>query len=125
MIQSHVTKMDLTPVKTAAEAKFLSYLSPLSIGFRMLYHTTDSNKNSFFRKLGHMSDDVIFMSRDKKNFLLAIIMRTDKFHSHIYEDLSIKNCLVYQNFKSFEGGEKFPPPHRNKVKKLQEQTLNL
>ena len=33
MIQSHVTKKDLTPVKTAAEAKFLVYLSPLSISF--------------------------------------------------------------------------------------------
>ena len=79
MIQSHVTKMDLTPVKTAAEAKFLAYLSPLSISFRMLYHTTESNKNLFFHKLGHMSDDVIFMSRVKKIFLLTVIMRTDKF----------------------------------------------
>ena len=68
MIQSHVTKMDLTPVKTAAEAKFLAYLSPLSISFRMLYHTTESNKKLFFQKLGHMSDDVIFMSRVKKMF---------------------------------------------------------
>ena len=68
MIQSHVTKMDLTPVKTAAKAKFLAYLSPLSVSFRMLYHTTESNKNLFFQKLGCMSDDVIFMSRVKKNF---------------------------------------------------------
>ena len=66
MIQSHMTKMNLTPVKTAAEAKFLAYLSPLSIGFRMLYHTL--TKNLFFQKLGHMSDDVIFMSRVKKIF---------------------------------------------------------
>ena len=114
MIQSHVTKMDLTPVKTAAEAKFLDYLSPLSIsplsiGFRMLYHTTESNKHLFFRKLGNMSDDIIFMSRDKTFFLLTIIMRTDKFCSHIYEDLSIKNCLVYQNFKGLGVG-KNPPP---------------
>ena len=79
MIKSHVTKMDLTPVKTAAKAKFLAYLSPLSISFRMLYHTTESDKNLFFQKLGHMSDDVIFMSRVKKFFLLTIIMRTDKF----------------------------------------------
>ena len=67
-IQSHMTKMDLTPVKTAAEAKFLAYLSPLSISFRMLYHTTELNKNLFFQKLGHMSDDVIFMSCVKKIF---------------------------------------------------------
>ena len=60
--------MDLTPVKTAAEAKFLAYLSPLSMIFRMLYHTTESNENLFFQKLGHMSDDVIFMSLVKKNF---------------------------------------------------------
>ena len=33
IIQSHMTKMDLTPVKTAAEAKFLAYLSPRSISF--------------------------------------------------------------------------------------------
>ena len=79
MIQSHVTKMDLTPVKTAAEAKFLAYFNPLSISFRMVYHTTESNKNLFFQKLGRMSDDVIFMSRVKKFFLLTIIMRTDKF----------------------------------------------
>ena len=68
MIQSHMTKMAVTPVKTAAEAKFLAYLSPLSISFRMLYHTTELNKNLFFQKLGHMSDDVIFMSRVKKIF---------------------------------------------------------
>ena len=68
MIQSHITKMVLTPVKTAAEAKFLAYLSPLSISFRMLYHTTELNKNLFFQKLGHMIDDVIVMSRVKKNF---------------------------------------------------------
>ena len=72
MIQSHMTKMDLTPVKTAAEAKFVAYFSPLSISFRMLYHTTELNKSSFFQKLGHilycMSDDVIFMSRVKKIF---------------------------------------------------------
>ena len=68
MIQSHVTKMDLTPVKTAAGAKFLAYLSPLSISFRMPYHTTESNKNLFFQNLGHMSDDVIFMSRVKEIF---------------------------------------------------------
>ena len=60
--------MDLSPVKTAAEAKFLAYLSPLSISFRILYHTTESNKNSFFQKLGRMNDDVIFMSRVKKIF---------------------------------------------------------
>ena len=63
MIQSHMTKMVVTPVKTAAEAKFLAYLSPLSISFRMLYHTTESNKNLFFQKLGQMIDDVIVMSR--------------------------------------------------------------
>ena len=68
MIQSHVTKMDFAPVKTVAEAKFLAYLGPLSILFRMLYHTTESNKNLCFQKLGHMSDDVIFMSRVKKHF---------------------------------------------------------
>ena len=68
MIQSHMTKMDLTPVKTAAEAKFLTYLRPLSISFRMLYHTTELNKNLFFQKLGQMSDDVILMSRVKKYF---------------------------------------------------------
>ena len=66
MIQSHMTKMVLTPVKTAAEAKFLAYLSPLSISFR--YHTTELNKNLFFQKLGHMIDDVIVMSRVKKIF---------------------------------------------------------
>ena len=80
MIQSHVTKMDLTPVKTAAEAKFSAYLSPHSISFRMLYHTMESNKNLFFQKLGHMSDDVTFMSRVKQFFfLLTVIMRNDKF----------------------------------------------
>ena len=68
MIQSHMTKMDLTAVKTAAEVKFLADLSPLSISFRMLYHTRELNKNLFFQKLGHMSNDVIFMSRVKKNF---------------------------------------------------------
>ena len=77
MIQSHMTKMVLTPVKTAVEAKFLAHLSPLSISFRMLYHTTELNKNLIFQKLGHMIDDVIVMS--KKFFLLTIIMRTDKF----------------------------------------------
>ena len=61
MIQSHMPKMDLTPVKTAA--KFLAYLSLLSMSFRMLYQITESNKNLFFQRLGHMSDDVIFMSR--------------------------------------------------------------
>ena len=65
MIQSHVTKMYFTPVKTAIEAKFLAYLSSLSISFRMLYDTKESNK-IFFQKLGHLSDDVIFMSRDQK-----------------------------------------------------------
>ena len=79
MIQSHMTKMVLTPVKTAAEAKFLAYLSPLPISFRMLYHTTELNKNLFFSKLGHMIDGVIVMSRVKKFFHLTIIMRTDKF----------------------------------------------
>ena len=79
MIQSHMTKMVSTPVKTAVEAKFLAYLSPLSISFRMLYHTTELNKNLFFQKLGHMIDDVIVMSRVKKFFLLTIIMRTDEF----------------------------------------------
>ena len=68
MIQSHMTKMVLTPVKTAAEAKFLAYLSPLSISFRMLYHTTELNENLFCQKLGHMIDDVIVMSRVKKIF---------------------------------------------------------
>ena len=68
MIQSHMTKMVLTPVKTDAEAKFLAYLSPLSISFRMLYHTTELNKNLFFQKLGHMIDDVLVMSRVKKFF---------------------------------------------------------
>ena len=68
MIQLHMTKMDLTPVKRAAEAKFLAYLSPLSISFRMLYHTTELNRNLFFKKLGHMNDDVIFMTRVKKFF---------------------------------------------------------
>ena len=63
-----MTKMVLTPVKTAAEAKFLSYLSPLSISFRMLYHTTELNKILFFQKLGHMIDDVIVMPRVKKFF---------------------------------------------------------
>ena len=78
--------------------------------FRMLYHTTELNKNLFFQKLGHMNDDVTFISRVKKFLLLTIIMRTDKFYSHIYEDLSINYCLVYQNFKGFEGGEKSPLP---------------
>ena len=68
MIQSHTTKIDLTPVKTAAEAKFLAYLSPLSISFRMPYNITLLNKHLCFQKLGHMSDDVIFMSRVKKSF---------------------------------------------------------
>ena len=68
MIQSHMTKMVLTPVKTAAEAKFLAYLSPLSISFRMLYHTTELNKKLFFQKLGHMIDDVIVTSPVKKTF---------------------------------------------------------
>ena len=68
MIQSHMTKMVLTPVKTAAEAKFLAYLSPFSISFRMLYHTTELNKNLFFQKLSHMIDDIIVMSRVKKIF---------------------------------------------------------
>ena len=63
MIQSHMTKMVLTHVKKAAEAKFLACLSPLSISFPMLYHTTELNKNLFFQKLGHMIDDVIVMSR--------------------------------------------------------------
>ena len=44
MIQSHVTKVDSTPVKAAAEAKFLVYLSPLSISFRMPYDTMESKK---------------------------------------------------------------------------------
>ena len=79
MIQSHMTKMVLTPVKTAAEAKFLAYLSPLSICFRMLYHTTVLNKSLFFQKLGHMIDDIIVMSCVKNFFLLTIIMRTDEF----------------------------------------------
>ena len=61
MIQSQMTRMVLTPVKTAAEAKFLAYLSPLSISFRMLYHTTELNKNLSFQELGHMIDDVIDM----------------------------------------------------------------
>ena len=52
MIQSHMTKMDLTPIKTAAEAKFLAYLSPLSISFRMLYHTTELKKKFIFPKIG-------------------------------------------------------------------------
>ena len=52
MIRSHVTKMVLTPVKAAAEAKFLAYLSPLSISFQMLYHTTEANKNLFYPKIG-------------------------------------------------------------------------
>ena len=68
MIQSHMTKMDLTPLKTADEAKFLAYLSPLSISFRMLYHTTELNKNLFFQRLGHMSNYIIFMSRVKTIF---------------------------------------------------------
>ena len=53
-------------------------------------------------------------------------MRTDKFESHIYEDLTIKNCLLHQNFKSFEGGEKFPPPppYRNRVN-VQSRQINL
>ena len=67
-----------TPVKTAAEAKFLAYLGPLSISFRMLYHTTELNENLFFQKLDHMVDDVIVTSRVKK-ILLTTIMRTDKF----------------------------------------------
>ena len=67
MIQSHMTKIDLTPVKTAAEAKFLAHLSPLSISFRMLYHTTELNKNLFFQKLGHMSDALIYVTC-QKNF---------------------------------------------------------
>ena len=71
--------MVLTPVKTAAEAKFLAYLSPLSISFQTLYHTTELNKNLFFQKLGHMIDDVIVMLHVKKFFLLTIIMRTYKF----------------------------------------------
>ena len=79
MIQSHATKTDLTPVKTAAEAKFLAYLSPFPISFRMLYHTTKLNNNLFFQKLGHMKDDITFMSRLKRFFLLTIIMRTDLF----------------------------------------------
>ena len=70
MIQSRMTKMDLTPLKTAAEAKFLASFSPLSISFRMLYHTTELNKNLFFQKFRHMSDDVIFMSRVKNFFYL-------------------------------------------------------
>ena len=32
--------MDLAPVKTAVEAKFLAYISPLSISFRMVCDTT-------------------------------------------------------------------------------------
>ena len=79
MIQSHVTKMDLTPVETSAKAKPSAYLSPLSISFQMLYHRTESNKILFSQKLGRMSDDVIFMSRVKTLFLQTIIMRTDKF----------------------------------------------
>ena len=59
--------MDLTPVKTAAKAKFVAYLSPLS-SFRMLCHSTESNKNLLFQKLGRMGDDVIFMSRVNKMF---------------------------------------------------------
>ena len=51
----------------SSEAKFLAYLSPLSISFRMLYDTMET-KNSFFQKLGHLSDDVIFMSRVPKFF---------------------------------------------------------
>ena len=68
MIQSHVTEMDLTPVKTAAEAKFLAYLSPLSISFRMLYNTTESTKNLFSKNWVTMSDGVISMSRVPKFF---------------------------------------------------------
>ena len=68
MIQSHMTKTVLTHIKTAAEAKFLACLSHLSISFRMLYHTTELNKNLFFQKLGQMIDDVIVMSRVKKIF---------------------------------------------------------
>ena len=60
--------MNLTPVKTAAEAKFFADLNPLSISFRMLYNTTELNKKLFFPELGHMRDDVIFMSRVKKIF---------------------------------------------------------
>ena len=59
--------MVLTPVETAAEAKFLAYLSPLSISFRMLYDTAES-KRFFFQKLGHFSDDVISLSRVQKSF---------------------------------------------------------
>ena len=51
----------------AAEAKFLAYLSPLSISFRMLYHTTES-KEIFFQILGHLSDDVTFLSCVPKCF---------------------------------------------------------
>ena len=53
MIQSHVTKMVLTPVKTANEAKFLACLSPLSISFRMLYDTLES-KRICFPKIGSL-----------------------------------------------------------------------
>ena len=66
MIPSHVKKMDLIPVKTAAKAKFLAYLSSLSISFRMLYDATESK--IFFQKLGRLSDDAIFMSRVPKFF---------------------------------------------------------
>ena len=59
MIHSNVTKMDLTPVKTAAgaaAAKFLAYLSLLSISFSMLY---DNKIKKCLAKLGHLRDDVI------------------------------------------------------------------
>ena len=68
MIQSHMTKMDLTPVKTTTEAKFLAYLSPLSITFQMLYHETELNKNLFFQKLGPMIDEVIVVTCQKNFF---------------------------------------------------------
>ena len=74
MIQLHVTKMELTPVKTAAEAKFLAYLSPLSISFRKLYHTTESNKNLIFQKLGHMSNDIISRYHKELYDILVIFM---------------------------------------------------
>ena len=78
MIQSYVTKIYLNPIKTAAEAKFLGYLSPFSISFRILCDTTEWRK-IFSQKLGHLRDDVIFMSSVPKVFVLTIIMRTDKF----------------------------------------------
>ena len=43
-------KIDLTPVKTAAEDKFFAYLSLLCISFRMLCDTTES-KNIFSKNL--------------------------------------------------------------------------